>query len=220
MIPIPVAAEDLDLRLRSIGMPTDAVVVCEALGPLEVLDHRLAGCIWKILGREVALTEEIPDYPFLRLSQGNTPLRQVQIWMWQICTLDTPAFVEYRWHPERGEHVHFVSMNSLNPSERQHQFKRLNHLFEITKYRYRLGRPLNSGEFQSAQELLSLLVPAVRSCWRQNIRPTQDRVLRMLPRTMSDRRLRQLCREMGIKWDDFIERVRQEMSEPTDLLSY
>jgi hypothetical protein len=212
ILPIPVAREDLDLRLRSVRMPPEAIVFCEMLVGLDELDHRLAGCIWKILGREVAPTETIPDYPFLRLSQGNTTWRQVQIWVWEICLLDSPVFAEYRWHPDRGEHLHFVSL-SQHPTQRMKECNRLNTLFEVTKYRYRLGRPLGSGDVRSNQELLDIIIPIIESSWREGIRPTEKRVVSLLPRKIGERRLRKLCAWMGEPWDPFIERVRREMLE-------
>lgn len=134
LLPIAVSREDLDLRLRSLDMPPEAIVVVEMLGPLDDMDHRLAGVCWKIIGREVPPTEGIPDYPFLRLSRGDA-MRQVQIWEWQICHVNTPAFAVCRWHPECDEHLHFLGL-SQHSTERMRQCKRLSHLFEVTKYRY------------------------------------------------------------------------------------
>jgi hypothetical protein len=221
LLPIPVAREELDLRLRSIGMPPEAIVVVEMLGPLNDLDHRLAGVVWKVIGREVPPTEDIPDYPFLRLSHGGAPCRQVQIWEWHICLVTTPAFAVYRWHPEGDEQLHFLGL-SQHPTERVRQCKRLSHLVEVTKYRYKLGRPFDSGAIRH-EELHGMIVPVIESLWREGVRPTQPRVLAQLPRRikMGDRRLRQLCEEAGFpKWDPFIEGIRQEMIARGDLLSY
>lgn len=68
-----------------------------------------------------------------------------------------------------------------------------------------------------------MIVPIIQSLWQEGERPTQPRVLALLPRKikMSDRRLRQLCEEAGFpKWDLFIERIRQAMIGRSDLLSY
>jgi hypothetical protein len=144
LLPIPVAREELDLRLRSIKMPPEAIPVVEMLGPLDDLDHRLAGVVWKVIGREVPPTEDIPDYPFLRLNQAGAPWRQVQIWEWHICPPDPPAFAVYRWHPWGDEGLHFVNL-SQNRTERERQCTRLGKLFDVTKYRYKLGRPMGTG---------------------------------------------------------------------------
>jgi hypothetical protein len=212
LLPIAVSREELDLRLRSIHMPPEAIVVCDMLGPLDELDRRLAGVVWKVIGREVPPTaiEDIPDYPFLRVSHGGAPWRQVQIWEWHICLETLRAFVMYRWHPWGDEQLHFVGL-SLNKAQREKETKRLTALFEVTRYRYRLGRPLNSGVYQTDEELLDLIVPIIEGYWREKIRPTQDQVVNLLPRKISDRRLRRLCETRGEPWDAFIERIRQEM---------
>ncbi len=212
LLPIPVARDELDLRLRSIGMPPEAIVVVEMLGPLDDMDRRLAGVFWKVIGREVPITKDVPDYPFLLLqvpSGGNT-VRQVQIWEWHICPVNTTAFAMYRWRPERAEELHFVSL-SQNPTQRMQECARLTNLFELTKYHSRLGRPWGSGAVRSNQELLELIIPIIEESWRQGIRPTQKRVVRLLPRKIDGRRLRKLCTWMGERWDPFIERLRQEM---------
>ena len=84
---------ELLARLEDLGMPDGSAVICQALSPLDALDPRFAGCTWKVLGREVPLTDDLPDYYFLRFSGDGVPSRQVQIWLWQVLPRDPPAYV-------------------------------------------------------------------------------------------------------------------------------
>jgi hypothetical protein len=110
MTPIDLPPHELLARLEDLGMPDGSAVICQALSPLDALDPRLAGCTWKVLGREVPLTDGLPDYYFLRFNVDGVPSRQVQIWLWQVLPRDPPAYVEYRWHPTADAHVDYVQL--------------------------------------------------------------------------------------------------------------
>lgn len=204
---IAVSREELDLRLRSLRMPPEAIAVVEMLGPLDDLDHRLAGVFWKVIGREVPHTEGIPDYPFLRLSHGGATWRQVQIWEWQICPVNTPAFAMYRWHPEGDEQLHFVSL-SQHPTERLRQCKRLSHLFEVTKYRYKLGRPLGTrnsgvGSYTDTDSFLEAALRARDTHRQLGTQFTQESLAKELG--MTEDTFKRGLRKCQLKWNTFLD---------------
>ena len=186
-------------------MPDGSAVICQALSPLDALDPRLAGCTWKVLGREVPLTDDLPDYYFLRFSGDGVPSRQVQIWLWQVLPRDPPAYVEYRWRPDADDFVDFVHLPCA-PRGHLAAVKRLSALLNLSLHHNRLGRPSEAAYVVDAAHLERRLISTFQQLEKHGQPATRSRVAKAL--SWSRGTLKNYCDRFDTDFDTVRQRVR------------
>ena len=99
-------AEARRALMAELGMPPDAI------WKEITLPGASSGEEWQayqvsMFGMSAGFSEWPPPWPFWRLFQtgGQGPGIVAQLWLRRVHCLDTPAFIEARWHPERGDTV-------------------------------------------------------------------------------------------------------------------
>jgi hypothetical protein len=118
--------------------PTDLPLVQWQIAPLDIVDRRLAGCVWQLVGCLVPLTDERPDYPFL---QYQSPPTRLQVWLWRVFRPPQKFCGELRWHPEKGRSAAIIG---LSPGDGRAEVLRAWQWLN-TSEPFSGGRPLGSG---------------------------------------------------------------------------
>lgn len=95
-----------------LGMPRDAET------RRLVFDGAVYGKAWQEYSVEQfgILVPELPHpcpWPYARQVSGDRPELIVQVWLRRIRLNGSPAYIEARWHPERGETIALVGLESV-----------------------------------------------------------------------------------------------------------
>ena len=171
------------------------------------LHDQFVGWIVEMLGIRAASPSWPPPWPFWRIG----PFVQ-QVWGRRIHCPGSPAFLEARWHPEKGEETVLRGLAGARIGDAQRALQGLR-LLPYTDLR---GRPPHSGTFKSPEEFELAVITAICSLRKAGRPITQEEVASLLPRSLrtssvasnpvTARQLRQWCQSFGIPWDELKQR--------------
>jgi hypothetical protein len=174
-----------------------------------LIDRRLKGCCWKIVGTIVPITSNRPGFPFVQYSQPQP--RRLQAWLWRVFKSPPPPyprrlppgwmrpFGDIRWHPDRGMWVTLELGRDDGPEVAQRVWQWVHHT-----QLHVAGRPLLKGAYESAEAFLRAVLPAIRAVRALDGDLTQARVMAEMGWAGDTSRLREQARKFGYSWSELI----------------
>jgi hypothetical protein len=180
---------------------------------MPVINRRLEGCCWIIVGTIVPITSDPPGFPFFQYSLPQ-PTR-LQAWLWRVFKPPLPPhprrlppgwmrpFGDIRWHPDQGVWITLELGRDDGPEVARRVWQWIHHT-----QLHAAGRALLSGTYESAEAFLRAVLPAIRTLRKRDPSSvTQARVMAEMAWAGDTSRLRENIRKFGFSWNDLKRRA-------------
>jgi hypothetical protein len=195
--------------IAELGMPSDTPIGLLSLENVALLDRRLAGYCWILVGRVVPYPREDPPWPALiaEPAPGRSG-RALQVWCSRIWYGSSPLYGDMRWHPAQGltlcigglEHPH---------GDRDYAIARRG--LRLISRRLRPGRPPASVYFDTADECRAALLSVMRRLRQQRRVVTQQAVAECFEYQISDRTVRRWLQDFGLSWEALVREAEHDV---------
>ena len=161
--------------MAELGMPPDAPYFHTTIRPQ---GGEWNGYTLELLGMDVDRMPWPCPWPFWRMyAPGGRYALVKQIWLRRVRCPDTPAYVEARWHPERGERI---AVLGLEHTTRAGEEERALRALALLRHYDERGRP-KGGTNLTRAEFLAMYEVARASCLAEGFKPTLNNLTRYLP---------------------------------------
>ncbi len=194
--------------IAELGMPTDRPIGLLSLEHLALLDRRLAGYGWIMVGRVVPYPRADPPWPAL-IAQPvpGRPGRALQIWCSRIWYGRSRLYGDMRWHPARGL---TLSIGGLEHPHGDRDEARASRGLRLIVQRLRPGRPPGSIFFEHPEECRAALLTVMRRLRQQGRAVTQRAVAECFDYQIRDRTVRRWLQEFGLSWEALLREAQHD----------
>ena len=194
--------------IAELGMATDTPIGLLSLEHLALLDRRLAGYRWLLVGRVVPYPREDPPWPALLAEPApGRPGRALQVWCSKIWYGRSPLCGDMRWHPARGL---TLWIEGLEQPHGDRDEARASRGLRLISQRLRPGRPPGSVYFETAEECRAALLTVMRRLRQQGRVVTQHAVAECFDYQISDRTVRRWLQEFGLSWEALVREAQHD----------
>jgi hypothetical protein len=121
-------------------------------------------------------------------------------WRRRVAYQKASAWLEARWHPDRGETVMVHREASTRPFMEAHDADRA--LYRGYALLHQNGRPQGSGSYATREAFLNDACPIIQKLRQEGKRPTRENVAELYPRKTSARQLYEWGKSFGMAWKD------------------
>jgi hypothetical protein len=185
--------------ITELGMPVDTPIGLLSLENIHLLDRRLAGYRWLLVGRVVPYPREDPPWPALLAEPApGQPGIALQVWCSRIRHGSSPLYGEMRWQPARGVTLWIGGLEHPH-GEREYTLARRG--LRLISQRLRPGRPPASVCFDNPEECRAALLTVMRRLRQQGRVVTQQAVAACFDYQISDRTVRRWLQDFGLSWE-------------------
>lgn len=171
VIHVPEPPPSILALMAELGMPADALPWLDQIKSVGwTFGEEWASCWVEMTGLRLD-PSTVPDpcpWPFYRLRLDDDTEAVVQLWQRRIMCSGTGAYVDARWHPDRGESVALRGLENVPRLADAERALRGLKLLRATDHR---GRKRNSGRYRSEAEFREEQDAALKAFRLDGLRP-------------------------------------------------
>jgi hypothetical protein len=200
---------NLHLLIAELGMPADTPIGLLSLENLALLDRRLAGYRWLLVGRIVPYPREDPPWPALLAEpEPGRPGIALQVWCSRIWYGSSPLHGDMRWHPARGLTLWIGGLEHPHGDRDEARARRG---LRLISQRLRLGRPPALVYFDNPEECRAALLTVMRRLRQQGRVVTQQAVAECFEYQISDRTVWRWLQAFGLSWEALVREAQHDI---------